>query len=251
LKTGEKKGEEGGRSFAVARFAFKAQRGTDLDLTPGDVVRVLNRCPQGSGGGKWWEGEQQGKKGHFPANHVAELTQEVERVRIRYLYNASRPDEMSVRAGQEVTVLLKRANGWWFGCCGEQWGFFPSNYREGGQAKAPVAGGSTSAGRAATAAAAAFVPKKAAQAPRKQQSFSQAPQPVQQQHSVPTPVVSSEGQREVRARAMFDFDPQNSGDLGFKKGDTVVVLQQKGNWWKGTVGGRTGVFPFNFVELLP
>jgi len=225
---------EGSGSFAVARFAFKAQRSGDLDLAPGDVVRVLDRCPAGSGGGKWWEGEQQGRRGHFPANYVAELTQELENVRIRYAYGASRPDELSLQPGMEVTVLLKRANGWWFGVCGKLSGFFPSNYREGGKPNAALS--------ASKPKSAATVVPKAAPTAAAAAAAAAAPAP---------PVARSEGETaQVRARAMFDFVPQNSGDLALKKGEIVVVLQQRGNWWKGEVAGRTGVFPFNFVELI-
>lgn len=51
-------------------------------------------------------------------------------------------------------------------------------------------------------------------------------------------------------RALWDFDPTEPGDLGFKRGDTIEVIESVyKEWWKGTLHGRTGVFPVNYVEI--
>jgi len=42
--------------------------------------------------------------------------------------------------------------------------------------------------------------------------------------------------------------------LTLVEGDIVTVLEQNivdAGWWKGELKGRVGVFPDNFVELLP
>lgn len=55
-----------------------------------------------------------------------------------------------------------------------------------------------------------------------------------------------------QAIALFTFDPDQDGDLGFKKGDIITILKRtenKTDWWTGrTEDGRTGVFPSNYVE---
>ena len=39
--------------------------------------------------------------------------------------------------------------------------------------------------------------------------------------------------------------------LKFKKGDIITVTQKEdGGWWEGTLDGRTGWFPSNYVEEL-
>ncbi|KAA8578843.1 hypothetical protein FQN60_000052, partial [Etheostoma spectabile] len=38
------------------------------------------------------------------------------------------------------------------------------------------------------------------------------------------------------------------GDLSFQQGDVVTVTRKEGDWWTGTVGGKTGVFPSNYVK---
>lgn len=55
-----------------------------------------------------------------------------------------------------------------------------------------------------------------------------------------------------QAIALFTFDPDQDGDLGFKKGDVITITkrtQNKEDWWTGrTEDGRTGIFPSNYVE---
>ena len=50
-----------------------------------------------------------------------------------------------------------------------------------------------------------------------------------------------------QAVALFTFDPDQDGDLGFKKGDVITITKRtenKTDWWTGrTEDGRTGIFP--------
>lgn len=48
--------------------------------------------------------------------------------------------------------------------------------------------------------------------------------------------------------AVFDFEAQADGDLGFKTGDKLEVLSKDGQWWKGRFNGKEGLFPFNYVQ---
>ncbi|KAI2686103.1 hypothetical protein CBS147333_4602 [Penicillium roqueforti] len=55
-----------------------------------------------------------------------------------------------------------------------------------------------------------------------------------------------------RVRALFDFQPSEPGELQFRKGDTIAVLESVyKDWWKGSLRGQTGIFPLNYVEKLP
>lgn len=52
-------------------------------------------------------------------------------------------------------------------------------------------------------------------------------------------------------RALYDFEPTESGELGFQKDDIIVVLATSyQDWWKGELYGRQGIFPVNYVEEL-
>ncbi|XP_043915774.1 growth factor receptor-bound protein 2 isoform X1 [Protopterus annectens] len=49
-------------------------------------------------------------------------------------------------------------------------------------------------------------------------------------------------------QALFDFDPQEDGELGFRRGDFIQVMDDADpNWWKGGCHGQTGMFPRNYV----
>ena len=54
---------------------------------------------------------------------------------------------------------------------------------------------------------------------------------------------------------MFDYEPENPDELKLTEGDIVVVTNQNipdtEGWWEGELNGITGVFPSNFVDLLP
>ncbi|KAG9243885.1 hypothetical protein BJ878DRAFT_98266 [Calycina marina] len=54
------------------------------------------------------------------------------------------------------------------------------------------------------------------------------------------------------AVALFTFDADQPGDLGFKKGDVIRVTKKSdstNDWWTGMVGTRTGIFPSNYVQM--
>ncbi|KAI8682709.1 hypothetical protein LRP88_05332 [Fusarium phalaenopsidis] len=54
-----------------------------------------------------------------------------------------------------------------------------------------------------------------------------------------------------RVRALFDFVPSEPGELEFKKGDIIAVLESVyKDWWRGSLRGKTGIFPLNYVEKL-
>lgn len=47
---------------------------------------------------------------------------------------------------------------------------------------------------------------------------------------------------------MYTYESSEQGDLSFQQGDIVMVTRKEGDWWTGTVGGKTGVFPSNYVK---
>ncbi|KAJ6437771.1 SH3 domain-containing YSC84-like protein 1 [Purpureocillium lavendulum] len=54
------------------------------------------------------------------------------------------------------------------------------------------------------------------------------------------------------AVALFNFDADQPGDLGFKKGEIITVLKKTdsdNDWWTGMIGTRHGIFPSNYVKM--
>ena len=61
-----------------------------------------------------------------------------------------------------------------------------------------------------------------------------------------TPQVTGE------CEALFDFDGDvPNGELVFRKGDIITTTEWVDNEWiRGKVGGKTGMFPINFVKII-
>lgn len=54
-----------------------------------------------------------------------------------------------------------------------------------------------------------------------------------------------------RVRALYDFQPSEAGELQFRKGDVIAVLESVyKDWWKGSLRGQIGIFPLNYVEKI-
>ncbi|XP_077527451.1 growth factor receptor-bound protein 2 drk isoform X2 [Haemaphysalis longicornis] len=53
---------------------------------------------------------------------------------------------------------------------------------------------------------------------------------------------------ECLVQAMYDFQPQESGELEFRRGDIINVHDRSdSNWWEGEIGSRRGYFPATYV----
>lgn len=53
------------------------------------------------------------------------------------------------------------------------------------------------------------------------------------------------------AKAIYDFNSKESGDLNFKKAD-IILLKKKidTNWYIGELNSRTGSFPINHAQII-
>ncbi|EEP76316.1 conserved hypothetical protein [Uncinocarpus reesii 1704] len=74
-----------------------------------------------------------------------------------------------------------------------------------------------------------------------------------QSHAVPSVGIPSGTTAATvsRVRALYDFQPSEPGELQFRKGDIIAVLESVyKDWWKGSLRGQVGIFPLNYVEKL-
>ena len=53
------------------------------------------------------------------------------------------------------------------------------------------------------------------------------------------------------AKALYNYDGKEPGDLRFSKGDVIILRRQVDeNWFHGETAGASGFFPTNFVQVL-
>jgi len=53
------------------------------------------------------------------------------------------------------------------------------------------------------------------------------------------------------AEALYDFEAENSTELEFREGDIITLLSRiDDNWYEGSIRGRTGLFPVNYVKVI-
>jgi len=48
--------------------------------------------------------------------------------------------------------------------------------------------------------------------------------------------------------AVYTYTSDEPGDLTFSEGDVISVVRADGDWWTGSIGQRSGIFPGNFVK---
>ncbi|CAM9372706.1 unnamed protein product, partial [Choristocarpus tenellus] len=152
-------------------------------------------------------------------------------------YKAQGPrsyEQLSFREGDQITLkrlpTSSNGEGWGLGELNGKSGWFPVNHVAiSDQARAAVSLADTNTARVM---------------PQAQMLPSQAP--------VLIPTVGGAGAGvavgEDTVRALFNYKAEDTDEIGFFRGDLIKVLSRNGGWWRGTVGGKTGLFPSNYVE---
>ena len=48
--------------------------------------------------------------------------------------------------------------------------------------------------------------------------------------------------------AVYAYQSDVAGDLTFSVGEIIHVSKMEGDWWTGSIGDRSGIFPANYVK---
>lgn len=199
---------------------------------------------------------------------------------VNFAYDASEPDELTVRPGDVIRDVERLPGGWWRGELRGRRGMFPDNFvsilehanvrptRVQGQCRAvfsyqpanpdelPLCVGDVlevlgeveegwwqgrRQGRVGVFPSNFVVMLDPRDPPQPAPPFEPAPA------LPPKPV------KEL-CRVLFPYTAVNEDELTLSEGDIVTILSKEApdrGWWRGELNGRVGLFPDNFVQALP
>merc|ERR1719331_3167356 len=171
--------------------------------------------------------------------------------RALYDYEARNPDELAFKVNDIIMVHPSQDHepGWLGGELAGKVGWFPEAFAErvvegGDQTLQPIAevpeNGSDSSSFHDASAALGEQTAAASDGNGFQANFSDAPAPAATGEQLNEACVS-----------IYPYASDEPGDLTFEAGEYITVTAKAGDWWTGTLNGRTGVFPFNYVEAAP
>ncbi|NXB93091.1 SH3K1 protein, partial [Vidua chalybeata] len=230
-----KKGERNRRRRCQVAFSYMPQNEDELELKVGDIIEVVGEVEEG-----WWEGILNGKTGMFPSNFIKEL---------------SDSDEVGIAQEEQVKSSLKDATG-----SESDGGDSCSTKSEGAN------GGTTIQPKKVKGVGFGdiFKDKPIKLRPRSievENDFLPVDKSVGKKlppataSQEPTKIeVDSRTKNKEYCKVIFPYEAQNDDELTIREGDVVTLISKDCidvGWWEGELNGRRGVFPDNFVKLLP
>ncbi|NXA83142.1 SH3K1 protein, partial [Thryothorus ludovicianus] len=227
--------ERNRRRRCQVAFSYLPQNEDELELKVGDIIEVVGEVEEG-----WWEGILNGKTGMFPSNFIKEL---------------SDSDDLGIAQEEHIKSSLKDATG-----SESDGGDSCSTKSEGAN------GGTTIQPKKVKGVGFGdiFKDKPIKLRPRSievENDFlpidksvgKKLPPATATQEPTKIEVDSRTKSREY-CKVIFPYEAQNDDELTIREGDVVTLISKDCidvGWWEGELNGRRGVFPDNFVKLLP
>ncbi|XP_029926116.1 intersectin-1 isoform X1 [Myripristis murdjan] len=144
-----------------------------------------------------------------------------------YPWRAKKDNHLNFNKNEIITVL-EQQDMWWLGELQTgQRGWFPKSYVK-------------------LISATMTAPASTAARSKNTSESTASESPPSGKRPSPSPTKPSESGEEYLA--MYTYESSEQGDLSFQQGDIVMVTRKEGDWWTGVVGGKTGVFPSNYVK---
>ncbi|XP_056284917.1 CD2-associated protein [Pseudoliparis swirei] len=217
-------------------FDYQPQNEDELELKIGDIVDIIEEVEEG-----WWNGNFNGKSGLFPSNFVKELdatgedgdaneaaADETDGSGMEGASTATPATSLLPASGNGVIAQPKKVRGVGFG----------DIFRE-GSVKLKVR-----------------LPSPETEE-KKERPIPSLPSSAKPAHPNMTDSQRADGDGKAKAKeyckVKFAFEATNEDELTIKEGDILHILSKdtgEPGWWRGEIGGKDGVFPDNFVDLV-
>ncbi|KAI6236441.1 BMA-ITSN-1, isoform a [Aphelenchoides besseyi] len=261
VTTTESKEGDGSNSviaIGVAAFAWKARNENELNFARGDKIEILEQKEM-----RWRgriAGKADGASGWFPKSYVkltddtsATTTTAVDKQATPtadglgewfiavFKFDAVETTDLSLTPGDRIWVTEKNGE-WWNGTVNGRSGIFPSTYA---QPEDTLKQSSTTG--SLTAAAQSPVDGSLSA----QKSVESTTNDSRRVSAASTGVSGGGDVGGEWFVALYQFDAVEPTDLSIKIGDRIWVTGKNGDWWNGSVDGRSGIFPSNYVEKAP
>ncbi|XP_066455935.1 SH3 domain-containing kinase-binding protein 1 isoform X2 [Eleutherodactylus coqui] len=232
---GSGRGERTRRRRCQVAFSYIPQNEDELELKVGEIIEVLGEVEEG-----WWEGILNGKTGMFPSNFIKDLVTETE--------IGGNFEEHQIKQGFKDTA---------------------GSESDGGDSKSEGTNGTSGAENQAKKIRGfgfgdIFKDKPIKLRPRSMEMENdiaaaektvgkKIPAVMTSQESLK---MESENKSKTKeyCKVLFPYEALNEDELTIREGDIVLVVNKDCvdvGWWEGELNARRGVFPDNFVKLLP
>ncbi|KAJ8946627.1 hypothetical protein NQ318_007232 [Aromia moschata] len=216
----------------IVEYDYTAKEPDELSIKKGDVIKDVVKKQGG-----WWEGSLKDKRGMFPDNFVKPLDKDsvimrskkdvsrIRQCRVVFSYNQDHEDELNLNVGDIINIIGEEEEGWWKGTLNGKEGVFPSN----------------------------FVEELVVQPPRPKPSSREDITSIAGDADSKAPKLPVKPTKQL-CEVKYHYKAQNEDELSLKEGDIITLISKDSadpGWWRGELSGKTGMFPDNFVTLIP
>ncbi|XP_064627176.1 SH3 domain-containing kinase-binding protein 1-like isoform X2 [Lineus longissimus] len=192
--------------------------------------------------------------------------------KVAYSYTPENQDELRLEVGEVVEVINEEEEGWWKGSLRGQQGLFPSNFVEmiaaPGEADENEKNEKKEQNDDKPANEVTEIKGKKVKGVGlgnifgneeiKLRSTVKDKTSTPHDETPPRPIKPTgsikKASKVQKAKVLFGYQALNEDELTLQEGEIITVLDREiedSGWWLGEVHGKRGVFPDNFVELLP
>ncbi|NXT76970.1 CD2AP protein, partial [Zapornia atra] len=160
---------------------------------------------------------------------------------VEYDYDAVHDDELTIRVGEIIRNVKKlEEEGWLEGELNGKRGMFPDNFVKEVKKDIEPKDDAVPVRREKSGNVASLV-----------QRMSTYGLPAGGFQPHPTSKSFKKKSKKRQCKVLFEYIPQNEDELELKLGDVIDISEEvEEGWWSGTLNGKTGLFPSNFVKEL-
>ncbi|XP_046855317.1 growth factor receptor-bound protein 2-like [Xenia sp. Carnegie-2017] len=204
---------------AVAKFPFKATADDELSFEKGSILKILNT----ENDENWYKAEQNGRDGYIPATYIEMKPHQWYHGKI----SRSSAEELLMRQNIDGVFLIRESE--------RSPGDFSLSvrYNNAVQHFKVLRDGSGKY----------FLWVVKFNSLNELVEYHRTSSVSRTQNIMLRDLNNDKGKKTI-VKALFDFVPQEEGELAFKRGDMIEVIEKEDpNWWKGKLNSNEGLFP--------